>query len=86
MFVGFISQCLWPLGCVSHSSYESGVNTLWITCIYWSVKHVQVSRYLIAGLIMLLFVIAMSCLLMLVDIILRGKVLVLLRTWLYGAV
>ena len=35
---------------------------------------------------MLLFVMVMSCLLILVDIILRAKFLFLLRTKLYGAV
>ena len=59
---------------------------LWIESICWSVNYVEVSGYLIVGLIMRLFVMVISCLLMLVDIFLRAKFLVLFRTRLYGAV
>ena len=48
--------------------------------ICWSLKHVDVKGYLIVGFIMLLLVIAMSCLIMFVDSILRAKFVFLERT------
>ena len=41
-----------------------------IVSIYWSLKHVDVRGYLMAGLIMLVLIMVMSCLIMLVDTIL----------------
>ena len=52
---------------------------IWIESICWSVNYIEVSGYLIVGLIMLLFVMVMSCLLMLVDIILLANFLFFLE-------
>ena len=48
--------------------------------ICWSLKHVDVKGYLVVGFMILLLVIAMSCLLMFVDSILQAKFFVLERT------
>ena len=50
---------------------------LWMVSICWSLKHVDVKGYLVVGFMILLLVIAMSCILMFVDSILRAKFFVL---------
>ena len=73
MGTGVVSLCFWPLRRISHSSDDSGWVILWIKSNWTSLNVIDVSEYLMAGLITLILVITISFRLVFVETIRLAK-------------